>query len=118
MQVAEVTEGAWALEEVSIESDNSGLLGSDWHLGHVTVSNATDAAELRFVCDDWLNKNQPIKSWRRSGVYASPAEAMQLVEGSQGVYQYKLAFSTGNSFTAGTDASLKLTLVRLDSNPH
>jgi hypothetical protein len=79
--------------------------------GHVTVTNATDAAEMRFACDDWLNTKQPLKVWRRSEVYACPAEQLRLVEGTQGVYQYKVAFTTGTSLTAGTDSSLKLTLV-------
>lgn len=56
-KVAPVTNGVWELEEFAIMSDNSNI-GSDWHLGHVVLMNVSEGVEMRFLCNDWLNKTQ------------------------------------------------------------
>lgn len=172
-------EGKWGLEEFLIMSDNS-KPGAAWHLAHVSLTNITENVDMRFLCDDWIDKKQDHKVggtqcasgmfqtdvnqnvtnkepvprnpaqpqvlrfessgpnvvyirpcwhwyasgipqggerdvrpggatshreagieqlvvswqvWRRNEAYGSPKEQLKLVEGTGGIYQYKLSVS-------------------------
>eukprot|EP00854_Cymbomonas_tetramitiformis_P003095 gene3095-3928_t len=107
--VADAAGGEWQLEECMIMMDNSGF-GSDWHLDHLNVMNASEGCEMRFVCRDWLNKKQDFKVWRRDQVYSTEREKLELATGAEGKFQYQITFVTGNKLGAGTDAGVAVTL--------
>ena len=54
------------LFQVKVRHDNSSLLGSDWYLDRIEITNDRDRDKYTFLCDRWLSKSKEDKKIERS----------------------------------------------------